>query len=269
MKIDLDRVNSRLALPEGWSSNVYDEWKDVHDAYMEVVTPGNEGAGYVVFRVSDDGSISSVRSGSRQDMPEVGQVLESLQSEIEVERRLVHLHGTVTVPKGDSLPTDDMHFEADSDRPGTWSATFTGMKFWHLDPRPDEVCLDDVAHGLSQLCRFSGQTNVFYSVAEHSVRCAELAMSNKSSDKIAMMALMHDAAEAYCSDVPRPLKLFLTGYAEIEASIQAVITAKLGGTIPSDTEAQIVKWLDNTPADHREAGSHASLSSLVCLDWDA
>lgn len=55
------------------------------------------------------------------------------------------------------------------DRRGDWIQTFTGRRFWPLDPRPEDVCIEDIAHALSLKCRFGGHCTRFYSVAEHSV----------------------------------------------------------------------------------------------------
>jgi len=53
--------------------------------------------------------------------------------------------------------------------PERYLSTYTGKKFFPFDPRPEQICIEDIAHGLSMLCRFSGQCPYFYSVAEHSI----------------------------------------------------------------------------------------------------
>lgn len=73
--------------------------------------------------------------------------------------------------------------------------------FWPLKARPEEVHHIDIARGLGQECRFGGQTPYFYSVAWHSV-----ALSYVVPEYLQKWALMHDAAEAYLSDVPRIIK---------------------------------------------------------------
>lgn len=103
-------------------------------------------------------------------------------------------------------------------RKGDWMQVASGRKFWPLDPRADEVCIEDVAHGLSMLCRFGGHVQRFYSVAEHSVWCSRIVPPEH-----ALQALMHDATEAYCVDIPRPLKRGLSNYAEIEAGIWSAV----------------------------------------------
>lgn len=88
-------------------------------------------------------------------------------------------------------------------RRGGWIQTFTGVHFYPLDPRPCEILIEDIAHALSMQCRYSGHVNRFYSVAEHSIRVAELVPR-----ELRLLALMHDAAEAYLVDLPRPLKRY-------------------------------------------------------------
>lgn len=80
--------------------------------------------------------------------------------------------------------------------------TFTGRKFYFLHIRPEDICIEDIAHALSNICRYSGQCKVFYSVAEHSIKCCE-----KGSDWLCQMwGLLHDASEAYIGDIPGPFK---------------------------------------------------------------
>lgn len=79
--------------------------------------------------------------------------------------------------------------------------THYGIKWRHTWPLPEDVYVEDIAHSLSQLCRFSGHINCFYSVAEHSVRVSHLC-----NPEDALEGLLHDGSEAYCVDVPRPLK---------------------------------------------------------------
>jgi hypothetical protein len=106
---------------------------------------------------------------------------------------------------------------------GDWMQTATGRQFWPLDPRPDDVFIEDIAHALSLLCRFGGHCLRFYSVAEHSVLLARAAPA-----RLKKWALLHDAAEAYIVDVPRPLKPFLTNYKQAEAAVMRAIEFRFG-----------------------------------------
>jgi hypothetical protein len=95
-----------------------------------------------------------------------------------------------------------------------------------MDARPDEVSILDIAHSLSHQCRFSGHTREFYSVAEHSVRVSQIVPSPYQ-----LWALLHDAAEAYLLDWPRPLKQSgLMGwlYRRAERQLMKVICQRFG-----------------------------------------
>lgn len=106
---------------------------------------------------------------------------------------------------------------------GDWMQTFTGRRFYPLDPRPEEIDPVDIAHALSLLCRYGGHVDRFYSVAEH---C--LLMADAVAPENALHALLHDATEAYVCDVPRPLKRQLAGYGEIERRVWLAITTRFG-----------------------------------------
>jgi len=97
----------------------------------------------------------------------------------------------------------------DDEYDGHWMDTYTGKHFHLLNPQSDEVDIQDIAHHLSLLCRFTGACRTFYSVAEHSVRVSHIV-----SPKSQLAALLHDAAETYINDVSRPVKNII---AQIEA----------------------------------------------------
>lgn len=96
--------------------------------------------------------------------------------------------------------------------------TFTGRQFWPIDPRPDEVHIEDIAHALSNTCRYAGHCKRFYSVAEHSVL-----VSRAVGEEDALWGLLHDASEAYLADVVKPAKRFIPGYVEAEARLMKAI----------------------------------------------
>lgn len=106
-------------------------------------------------------------------------------------------------------------------RKGDWIRTFKGVEYWPLDPRPEDVLIEDIAHALANMCRYAGHTSRFYSVAEHSIIVSRLV-----APELALSALLHDATEAYVVDVPRPLKRFLMNYAEVEELNWQAIAAK-------------------------------------------
>ena len=105
-----------------------------------------------------------------------------------------------------------------TDRQGDWMQTFSGRQFWPIDPRPEEVFIEDIAHALSMMCRYNGHCNRFYSVAEHSVL-----VSRNVPDDDALWALLHDASEAYIADIVRPAKRFIEGYRRVEDRIMDAV----------------------------------------------
>lgn len=101
--------------------------------------------------------------------------------------------------------------------------TSTGRQFHLLEPWRNDPNIGEIAHALSHLCRFTGHTDRFYSVAQHSVHVSHLV-----PPALAMHGLLHDAAEAYLGDVASPLKALLPQYRELEAHIQGWICRAYG-----------------------------------------
>lgn len=99
-----------------------------------------------------------------------------------------------------------------------WILTRSGKAFNPLRPDPALICIQDIAHALSHMCRFNGHCSDFYSVAEHSVRMSYIVPPDQ-----ALVALMHDATEAYIADICRPVKPHLDNYADIESRLWSAI----------------------------------------------
>lgn len=112
---------------------------------------------------------------------------------------------------------------------GSWMQTYTGRKFYPMDPNPDEVDGEDIAHALSLLCRYNGHVDRFYSVAEH---CVHLSYAVPRKD--ALWALLHDATEAYVGDMIRPLKHHMPDYRAAEERVMLAISRrfKIGSVMP-------------------------------------
>ena len=108
-----------------------------------------------------------------------------------------------------------------TERKWNWLQTYSGVQFYPLDPRVDEIDILDIAHALSNICRFGGHCRTFYSVAEHSINC-----SFEAKEEFKLAALLHDATEAYLVDVPRPIKSSLTNYREIEQNLAIAIAQR-------------------------------------------
>jgi hypothetical protein len=110
-------------------------------------------------------------------------------------------------------------------RNGDWILTYTGRKFFPLDPLVDDIDIIDIAHSLSNQCRFAGHCTKFYSVAQH---CIIVAMM--SPDEHKLHGLLNDSAEAYLVDIPSPLKRSpeFKAYRNAEARVMTTICQKFG-----------------------------------------
>lgn len=107
---------------------------------------------------------------------------------------------------------------------GPWLASASGKIIDLLNPDPSQFTIEDIATGLSNIARFNGQTNQWYSVAEHSIHVAELLPNH-----LKLQGLLHDATEAYLCDVPSPLKSMLgEAYKAIERRVAGAISVSLG-----------------------------------------
>lgn len=118
--------------------------------------------------------------------------------------------------------------------------TYTGKKYHFLNPSVDEVCIKDIAQALSMNCRYSGHVNKFYSVAEHSCIVADYVFRKTGDKREALSALLHDASEAYLTDIPRPMKPFLVGYSDIEKRAEDVIQTRFN----CDPMSELTKYVD-------------------------
>lgn len=104
--------------------------------------------------------------------------------------------------------------------------TFTRKMFDPLHPDVELIDIEDIAHALAMLCRANGHFKTFYSVGQHSINCMKEAQARGYTRRVQLACLLHDASEAYLSDVTRPVKQELPRYKEIEAPLQDVIWQK-------------------------------------------
>lgn len=107
--------------------------------------------------------------------------------------------------------------------PSLYIETFKGRNFYLDNPSFD---IKEIAHALSMQCRYTGHTDRFYSVAEHSVFVAYIMSDLKLGDPFE--GLMHDASEAYLSDIASPWKALLPDYKKIEAKIEVPLRKHYG-----------------------------------------
>lgn len=104
--------------------------------------------------------------------------------------------------------------------------TYTGVKFDAISPSAETICIEDIAHALSMMCRANGHCLFFYSVAQHSINCAIEANARGYSKEIQLACLLHDGSEAYMADIVRPYKKHLEQYLQFEEILQTAIWSK-------------------------------------------
>lgn len=137
-----------------------------------------------------------------------------------------------------------------------WIQTYTGKAFYLLNPRVEDICIEDIAHSLAYQCRFNGHTKDFYSIAQHS--CL---VSFCSGALFEREGLMHDAAETYVGDVTSPLKRLIPDFKRIEDRILEAIARKFGFSFPIPRK---VKEVDL----HLLSTEAQSLLTLPPMDWN-
>lgn len=126
---------------------------------------------------------------------------------------------------------------------GTEIVTYTGKVFDFMDPRPEAICIEDIAHSLSHICRYGGHTPEHYSVAQHSCMVANLLVPH--GPDYALAGLLHDAHEAYIGDIVTPLKRLLPEIEDMEDAIDGAIQLALGvEELLVDVDWSIVKEAD-------------------------
>lgn len=123
--------------------------------------------------------------------------------------------------------------------------TFTKQHFSPLAPQEENIVIEDIAHALSLMTRANGHFREFYSVAQHCLDCAAVAKAEGRKKREILACLLHDASEAYLSDITRPVKASLPEYRRIEKNMQEMIYAKyLPGGL-TEEERWIVKRIDD------------------------
>lgn len=110
--------------------------------------------------------------------------------------------------------------------------------------KPEDIDIEEVAHSLSNLCRYNGMTKKFYSVAEHCVLMTRHAREQwLDNEQVQKAALLHDASEAYVGDVTYHLKKVVLDFSYYEDQILNAIFKKYNVDFSGQIEED-VHWLD-------------------------
>lgn len=127
----------------------------------------------------------------------------------------------------------------------SYITTYTGKHFDPVHPLAELIDIRDIAHALSLMTRGNGHLKTFFSVGQHCLNCAREAEERGHSSRIILACLIHDASEAYMSDVPRPFKPFLPQYLELEDQLLDIIYTKYLGSPLTKEEEKILKDIDD------------------------
>jgi uncharacterized protein len=126
----------------------------------------------------------------------------------------------------------------------TWIETSSGRRFDVTRPRAEDVHIDDIALSLAQTCRFRGHALRWISVGWHSIVVHDVTARLGADRAARLAALLHDAAEAYVGDMPRPLKAVFPEFVLAESRVQKVIHRKFG-LQPSEEVTALIRKVDN------------------------
>lgn len=144
--------------------------------------------------------------------------------------------------------------------------TKSGRKVYPLSPEADQIHIDDIAHGLSNVCRFNGHTSSFFSVARHSINVAKRVLGEGADANTALKALLHDASEAYLCDIPTPVKEQITGYKESEEKMMRVIFEAFRLGWFTREESVVIGYWDLFEC-RRESRYFMDKSQIAPRDW--
>ena len=129
----------------------------------------------------------------------------------------------------------------------------SGRRLDLLDPRPEDIAIEDIAHGLARVARWNGQTlgPHIFSVAQHSLLVeAIFAATVPDCDAAARLAaLHHDAAEYVVGDLISPFKAALgRDYKAVEDRVLAAVQARFGIAAAAAAHAPNLKAADRAAA---------------------
>lgn len=126
--------------------------------------------------------------------------------------------------------------------------TIGGNIFDFEDILSNNIDINDCLIPLSNICRFGGHTNTFYSVLNHSLECYKFLVNEGFKDELVLLhVLIHDFTEAFCGDMVKPLKIGLKDYNDIEEQIRIVVFKHFGISEQEYLDTHdIVKFADNT-----------------------
>lgn len=123
--------------------------------------------------------------------------------------------------------------------------TYSKVNFNTMNPKSEDIRIEDIAHALSMMVRLNGHYDTFFSVGQHSIQCCKEAMSRHYVPEVSLGCLLHDASEAYLSDVIGSSKQNMTMYLQIENQLQGAIYKKFLGEVPMGEASVLIKGIND------------------------
>ena len=136
--------------------------------------------------------------------------------------------------------------------------TYTGITMCPLAPEESDFEIKDIAHALSLMTRANGHFIRFYSVGQHSLACSLEGEARGYSPRICLALLLHDASEAYLSDITRPVKVSMPNYSEFEKHLQKVLFNAFGIGELTFEEGKMISSVDDAMLYYEFEHLHAS-----------
>jgi 5'-deoxynucleotidase YfbR-like HD superfamily hydrolase len=148
-----------------------------------------------------------------------------------------------------------------------WQKMLSGRRLDLLNPSAIDIEIEDIAHGLSRVVRWSGQTagDHGFSVAQHGLLVEEIARNlQPAADKAWLMAsLLHDAPEYVTGDMSKPVKEIAgVDYGSFEERLRQAVHIRFG--LPAIITPQLRKFIKRADkiAAYIEATQVAGFSDL-------
>lgn len=127
--------------------------------------------------------------------------------------------------------------------------TYSGKTFDLMNPKAEMIDIKDIAQGLAFKAHFGGQSKYYFSIAQHCLLVCDLMAGLKIHKSFMLLALLHDASEAYIGDMIKPLKIHLPVFCDVENNIMKAVCEKYNLEIkrlkeikPFDTQAQQMEY---------------------------
>lgn len=141
---------------------------------------------------------------------------------------------------------------ATGDQPRVWQRMLSGRRLDLVDPHPEDIEIEDIAHGLSRVARWNGQTigPHAFSVAQHCMLVLEIALFHapQLSKKDQQAILLHDAPEYVIGDMISPFKAVLgEEYKSFESRLQRAIHKRF--TLPETLSVDLIKIIKKSDRD--------------------